>query len=101
MGTAIHSFVNGELQIWYTEKIFSGQGQITRFRILHPIVLLHKTINMSMCVCVFTDVEILEKIAKIAGHHDVAKRHDVHGGHYGASISDALYHRPNGRRMTI
>ena len=64
VGTAIHSFVNGELQIWYTEKIFSGQGQITCFRILHPIVLLHKTINMSMCVCVFTDMAVLHNLQR-------------------------------------
>jgi len=43
-------------------KIFSGQCQITCFRILHPIVLLYKTINMSMCVCVFTDVVILQSM---------------------------------------
>ena len=51
-----------------------------------------------MCLCVYRRGGSTQSTA---GHHDVAKRHDVHGGHYGASISDAVYRRPNGRRMTI
>ena len=56
---------------------------MTHFRILHPIVLLHKTINMSMCVCVYRRGDSTEDGA---GHHDVAKRHDVDGRYYRVSV---------------
>ena len=45
-----------------------------------------------MCLCVYRRGGSTQSTA---GHHDVAKRHNVHGGHYGASISDALFHHPS------
>ena len=48
-----------------SKNLFLVRDQITRFRILHSIVLLYKTINMSMCVCVFTDVVILQRMQRM------------------------------------